>query len=98
MAKFYLVHSGQPQSSTYSGKRQQIAREQVLNLTNVERVLGVYEFVTGQAYSYCCRSIDLCLIQKLSRSKLSEILRLLGLTVLLTYSGIIRSAQTISPD
>jgi hypothetical protein len=51
MAKFYI---------------QGVSGEKVLNLTNVQRMLGVYEFLTGQDYGVCCKSIDLCLIQKLS--------------------------------
>ncbi len=50
MAKFYIDSSG---------------TEKVINLSNVQRMLGVYEFITGQGYDICCKSIDLCLIQKL---------------------------------
>jgi hypothetical protein len=56
-------------------------REKVLNLTNVERVLGVYEFITGQNYSICCRSIDLCLIQSLPWPAFMEVLQQLKITV-----------------
>lgn len=59
MAKFYIP------SATSSQNQQP---EKILGLTNVEKVLGVYEFVTGQNYSMCCKSIDLCLIQTLKWS------------------------------
>lgn len=58
MAKFYLEYL--PQNSNL--------KEKILSLSNVEKLLGVYEFVTGQNYSVSCKSIDLCLIQSLKWS------------------------------
>lgn len=59
MAKFYI-----PDKSSMKEGANLI--EKILNLSNVQRILGIYEFITGQGYSVCCKSIDLCLIQKLS--------------------------------
>lgn len=59
MAKFYI-----PDKSSMKEGANLI--EKILNLSNVQRILGIYEFITGQNYSVCCKSIDLCLIQKLS--------------------------------
>jgi hypothetical protein len=53
----------------------------VLNLTNTQRVLGVYEFLTDQAYSVCCKSIDLCMLQKLGWQQFNEALAELHLEV-----------------
>ena len=58
MAKFYLEYL--PHNSNL--------KEKILSLSNVEKLLGVYEFVTGQNYSVSCKSIDLCLIQSLKWS------------------------------
>lgn len=59
MAKFYI-----PDKSSMKEGANLV--EKILNLSNVQRILGIYEFITGQGYSVCCKSIDLCLIQKLS--------------------------------
>lgn len=55
--------------------------EKVLNLSNVQRMLGVYEFVSGQDYGVCCKSIDLCLIQKLSFENFAAAVEKLGIWV-----------------
>jgi hypothetical protein len=66
MAKFYIPSA--------SG-------EKVINLTNVQRMLGVYEFITGQGYGICCKSIDLCLIQKLPFDSFTAIVTQLNIWV-----------------
>lgn len=57
--------------------------EKILNLSNVQRILGVYEFITGQGFSVCCKSIDLCLIQKLSFDNFMAVIQELKIWVFL---------------
>ena len=56
MAKFSL-----------GGRAGEGMRERVVALSNAENMVGVYEFITGQDYYLSCRSIDLCLVQQLTR-------------------------------
>lgn len=78
MAKFYLqnVH---PHPASNPAKHQ--FKEKILSLSNVEKLLGVYEFVTGQNYLICCKSIDLCLIQSLKWSDFWDIISELHIEV-----------------
>lgn len=62
MAKFYLLQKNANQGTKSEDK------EKLLSLTNVGKMLGVYEFITGQSYTIGCKSIDLCLIQTLKWS------------------------------
>ena len=55
----------------------------MLNLTNTERVLGIYEFITGQDYTVCCSSIDLCMLQSLSWKDFHEVVTELHIEVIL---------------
>jgi hypothetical protein len=71
MVKFYL---SKEEISSKTAKNIDIVPEIVLSLSNIERLLGVYEFVTGQSYSVCCKSIDLCLVQTLSWTDFMNIL------------------------
>jgi len=58
MAKFYIEYFSETPNF----------KEKILSLSNVEKLLGVYEFITGQNYSFSCKSIDLCLIKSLKWS------------------------------
>lgn len=73
MAKFYLSKE-QLRSRSRNQNPMSKASEIVLSLSNVEHVLGTYEFITGQEYSICCKSIDLCLIQTLTWESFQEVL------------------------
>jgi hypothetical protein len=76
MAKFYLgEHQLHPQVATGLEYANPTAREKILSLSNVEKTLGVYEFITGQDYSVCCKSIDLSLIQKLTFTNFESIVQ-----------------------
>lgn len=76
MAKFYLAdHQISSKNKSDLDVLNKITSEKILNLSNVEKVLGVYEFITGQDYAICCKSIDLCLIQKLSYPNFIEIVQ-----------------------
>jgi len=82
MAKFYLAdHQLKMDNQVEMDVFKKFRKEKILNLSNVEKVLGVYEFITGQDYSVCCKSIDLCLIQKLTYSNFMQIVGELSIWV-----------------
>lgn len=75
MAKFYLgEHQLKSENSTAMVEKT-LGREKIISLSNVEKVLGVYEFITDQDYSLCCKSIDLSLVQKLTFSNFEAIVQ-----------------------
>lgn len=72
MAKFYLKHNHNHLGSENVLKS--VTTEKLLSLTNVGKLLGVYEFITGQNYTKCCKTIDFCLIQTLKWSDFWDII------------------------
>jgi len=45
-------------------------------LSNSDKFIGLYEFMTKRSFSYCCKAIDLCEIDSISRKDFMEVLKL----------------------
>ena len=76
VAKFYLSNHERKRTDLNDRKLQK-----VLNLTTIGKILGMYEFITGQDYSICCSSIDLCMLQSLSWNDFHEVISQLFIEV-----------------
>lgn len=55
--------------------------EYTLALSNVQRTIGQYQFVTGLAYSYSCKSVDLCILSRIANADLHDAINENGMKV-----------------
>ena len=67
LCKFFQIRSG--------------LQEQVIALSNLKKTVGQFEFLTGLAHAYSCKSIDLCVIDRIANADLIEIISANGILV-----------------
>lgn len=48
--------------------------EYTLALSNAKKTIGQYQFVTGLAHSYSCKSVDLCIVSRVANADLLQII------------------------
>ncbi len=47
----------------------------MLSLSNSDKFIGLYEFVTKRSFGYCCKAIDLCEVDRISRRDFMDVLK-----------------------